>query len=183
MDSEVLKIYKQQETARFSEDDLQFIHDSYEKITGTGQRIPLAGFVVQAVLKANQQTTPKTIEISKPEDLQQIQKVNKLLSESKEIVSILEQRIAELENQPAPEPVQVTTERPLSENEILLNIPEKTAFLIKAEARRRKIEPAAVLIDLFTRQATEGPGDHLQKVYSNSELRRLNEAFQNKTAE
>lgn len=53
-----LKIYKNQETARLSEGDLSFLHECYESIANTDQRIPLGTFLMKSVERAMQHTKP-----------------------------------------------------------------------------------------------------------------------------
>ncbi|MFZ4398868.1 MAG: hypothetical protein ACOYO1_02445 [Bacteroidales bacterium] len=58
----MLEIYKQQETCRLSEDDLQLIHEYYEQITNKDTRIPIGNFLAMAVVKASQVAGPKIIQ-------------------------------------------------------------------------------------------------------------------------
>lgn len=74
-----LKIYKNQETARLSEADLTFLHDCYESIANTDQRIPIGTFLMKAVERAIQHTKPLPAKVN--ESAEYLQIVNDLEQE------------------------------------------------------------------------------------------------------
>jgi hypothetical protein len=76
------KIYKGQETARLNETDLNYLHECYESIAGTDQRIPMGTFLMKSVERAMQQTKPAPINVTETTEYQMV--VSRMEDEAKE---------------------------------------------------------------------------------------------------
>lgn len=94
-----LKIYKNQETVRFSEGDLNYLHESYEAISGTDQRIPLGTFVMKTLERANQVSKPAPLNVTDTTEyklaLERIQNEIELREKSEKTVLELNDLLAE----------------------------------------------------------------------------------------
>ena len=81
-------IYKHQNTVRLSEEELTYIDENYEEITGTPDKISFSKFFMKAVTAAVTSIKPKTKEIVKEVDnpellakIEELQAVNEALQQ------------------------------------------------------------------------------------------------------
>ena len=86
--SENNHIYKHQNTARLSEEELTYIDENYEEIAGTPDKISFSKFFMKAVTAAVTSIKPKTKEIVKEVDnpellakIKELQDVNEALQQ------------------------------------------------------------------------------------------------------
>jgi hypothetical protein len=124
--SETLKIYKPQETARLSEADLSYLHECYESISGTDQRIPLGTFLMKSVDRAMTQTKPAPSKIEEnPEYIQAIAnyEAEKLAREKAE--SELSEALEQLSERTR----QLNEAGIIGKDQILLNFSDKLDWL------------------------------------------------------
>lgn len=96
----------------------------------------------------------------------------------------LRQQIEDLQNRP-PEikEIEVIKEVPtgakLSENQIIVNIPDTLKpFLVEVSNREtnrtgKRITPEIILLELFWKQVSQGPGDHLPLTFRQSEIKNI----------
>ena len=61
MPDEKIKIYALQETCRFSEDDLQLVHDYYEDVIGDTKKIPIGKLIPKLFVIASQVAGQKIV--------------------------------------------------------------------------------------------------------------------------
>jgi hypothetical protein len=73
MDENKIKIYSQQETCRFSSDDLDYIHEIYEDVIGDTKKIPIGKLIPMLFIKASQVSGQKVVP-----DLQVVQERDQL---------------------------------------------------------------------------------------------------------
>ena len=86
--SEKKHIYNYQNTVRLSDDELSYIDENYEEITGTPDKIAISKFFMKAVTGAVTSIKPKTKEIVKEVDnpellakIEELQEVNEALQQ------------------------------------------------------------------------------------------------------
>lgn len=88
-----LKIYKNQETVRFSDADLNYLHECYEAMSGTDQRIPIGNFFIKVLELANQRTKPAPINVTETTEYQLLMK---RVQDEKEGREVAENKVNEL---------------------------------------------------------------------------------------
>lgn len=120
-----LKIYKNQETARLSEGDLNYLHECYESISGTDQRIPLGTFLMKSVERAMQQTKPAPINVA---DTKEYQLVVSRMEDEIKARELSEKTVLELNDKLSERTRQLNEAGLVSNNHILIDFSAKPDF-------------------------------------------------------
>jgi hypothetical protein len=187
-------------TVRFTADEAEFIHENYERITDTLERVTRREFFFAAVQKSVSRVTPKVSAAPRPEDLREIESLRAQLQETKaeldgkmafidEITARnadLDQEVdrltllAEQHSAEAAEREREAAEKAGLPSRILLleNMQDVETALVMEYARLMGITPKEVLIEkLFVPTVWYGPGDYIPRL-NGAAKRKIREAFQ-----